>query len=184
MTSKYGDKLQVLNIARSSPRIKITPIFIQLSSKEEVIDQLTTQNPWIDKASLEVESFYVVTSTAKQYTSLIIKCTTNLFNQLIERRTLFFGMNVCRCYEHIRLIQCYKCQRFGHFSAQCTSNQVCRVCANDHQHKNCNAVKFSCANFIKSNAMGKHFDTAHKTTDSRCPSRNERIIAIKESLLK
>ena len=40
-----------------------------------------------------------------------------------------------------RPVQCYQCQRFGHFGAQCKGPTVCAVCAGNHATKVCQ-VKF------------------------------------------
>ena len=35
------------------------------------------------------------------------------------------------------ILQCYKCQGFGHKAQNCTKNQKCVVCGGVHSHKNC-----------------------------------------------
>ena len=35
------------------------------------------------------------------------------------------------------ILQCYKCQGFGHKAPNCTKNQKCVVCGGAHSHKNC-----------------------------------------------
>ena len=35
------------------------------------------------------------------------------------------------------ILQCYKCQGFGHKAQNCTKNQKCVVCGGAHSHKNC-----------------------------------------------
>ena len=35
------------------------------------------------------------------------------------------------------ILQCYKCQGFGHNAPNCTKNQKCVVCGGAHSHSNC-----------------------------------------------
>lgn len=42
--------------------------------------------------------------------------------------------------------QCYKCQRFGHFSNSCTSKMRCLYCSQCHDIKSCPKIEKKCAN--------------------------------------
>ena len=35
------------------------------------------------------------------------------------------------------ILQCFKCQGFGHKAPNCTKNEKCVVCGEGHSHKNC-----------------------------------------------
>ena len=47
------------------------------------------------------------------------------------------------------ILQCFKCQSFGHKALNCTKNEKCVVCGEAHSHKNCpnkEKRKTKCAN--------------------------------------
>lgn len=57
--------------------------------------------------------------------------------------------------------QCARCQLFGHSSASCTANQVCRRCAAKHSTHECTSTSLLCAN------CGSH----HSASYGGCKSR-------------
>ena len=67
-----------------------------------------------------------------------------------------------------KVVQCFKCQRFGHTTEICTSKKsICRFCANDHITKDCkNKDKLKCAN------CGKN----HKANSINCMNKQDKII--------
>lgn len=45
-----------------------------------------------------------------------------------------------------KTLQCYKCQRYGHHSAQCKGQERCRKCGDNHRSDDCQASTVKCAN--------------------------------------
>lgn len=44
-------------------------------------------------------------------------------------------------------LRCYNCQRFGHMAKSCRSTRRCKVCSEDHDHKECKSLlQPKCAN--------------------------------------
>jgi hypothetical protein len=44
------------------------------------------------------------------------------------------------------VLQCYKCQGFGHIAASCKSEPKCQKCGGDHGRQECDATDPKCAN--------------------------------------
>lgn len=43
--------------------------------------------------------------------------------------------------------RCYNCQRFGHLAKNCRGTRRCKICAEDHDHKDCKSIRQpKCAN--------------------------------------
>lgn len=42
--------------------------------------------------------------------------------------------------------QCLRCMKFGHIAKYCKNNEVCSICAEAHNFKNCSKAKTQCAN--------------------------------------
>jgi hypothetical protein len=57
------------------------------------------------------------------------------------------------------VLQCYKCQSFGHVAAACKSAEKCRKCGHEHNSKECTAENPMCANC----------DGNHSASDFACP---------------
>ena len=92
---------------------------------------------------------------------------------------LFIGLSSCKVTERYHLLQCYRCQSFGHKrgSNQCslenTDNEVCLYCASNHLSKHCkvktDVSSRKCNNCMSSkdpNIRTRH--KGHTTTSAEC----------------
>ena len=62
------------------------------------------------------------------------------------------------------IIQCYRCQRYGHIATTCTSEtERCGRCSGDHKMRQCSSNVLKC-----SNCRGNHV-----SPDNRCPKFQE-----------
>lgn len=92
MKNKYRDNTQINKIVPTSPRVKITPLFTDVTDSAEVLNQLITQNQWLSSHQVEVYAFYGISSRNVQYKSLIIKCSDDLSQEFLARKRILFGM--------------------------------------------------------------------------------------------
>ena len=77
---------------------------------------------------------------------------------------IYIDFSRCNISDRLRIIQCYRCQRFGHVSNNCSSpSQVCRYCTGCHDGRQCpiksDSKKYSCINCKAS----------HSSTYAKCP---------------
>lgn len=80
-------------------------------------------------------------------------------------------------------LRCYNCQRFGHMAKSCRSTRRCKICSEDHDHKECKSVlQPKCANCAGNHAAsysGCPQNKAaaqmrrHELIHGRQPRRNE-----------
>lgn len=80
-------------------------------------------------------------------------------------------------------LRCYNCQRFGHMAKSCRSTRRCKICSEDHHHKECKSVlQPKCANCAGNHAAsysGCPQNKAaaqlrrHELIHGRQPRRNE-----------
>ena len=76
---------------------------------------------------------------------------------------LRLGLTSCKVYVKYHAKRCNKCQHFGHYSTECTSQEeFCAKCGDKHATNNCNATIKKCINCVRS-GTGTH---AHLTFDS------------------
>jgi hypothetical protein len=59
------------------------------------------------------------------------------------------------------LLQCYKCQAYGHVASACKGTEKCRHCGGEHSGKDCESLDKKCANCAGS----------HSASDFHCPIR-------------
>ena len=76
------------------------------------------------------------------------------------------GLNSCKIYDRYFVRRCNKCQRYGHYYRDCTSNvSVCAKCGEQHETNNCESNTNKCFNC----GLSGYADTNHTTYSSKCP---------------
>lgn len=176
------------------PQIKISgariPIVDDESDeqlKETVLVQIRHQNQWMSKMEdIVIEEVYQVTTARIKYVNVIISSGLKTQESLLKKGTIILGFTQCRVSEHIDMIQCQNCNRFGHFRHTCTFTTNCRKCGQAHDKSVCDTVNPnpSCNNCLLANAQGASHNVRHRVTDDRCPIKVERINALKIQLLR
>lgn len=84
---------------------------------------------------------------------------------------IYIGWRRYKLYDHVRVIQCFKCGRFNHLSKQCKSKKVCLKCSGDHSENECVFVDLSCTNCVKSvEKFLLNLEVNHDARDGKCPS--------------
>ena len=114
----------------------------------------------------------------------------NLLNDLSKNKksnaVIFIGNTVCRFYNRFHILQCYRCQSFGHKkgSSSCplasSSLNTCLYCSKNHPSKECKYKKqpesFKCANCTRfSSEEDGEYNACHTTTDHSCPIYQKQI---------
>jgi len=77
-------------------------------------------------------------SRTKTHTSFVISTRNGHYaNELITQRVSQAGRLLRTERFFPRLVQCFNCQRFGHFARQCKRSAVCGHCAGNHPSRKC-----------------------------------------------
>lgn len=175
----YNDNIVVKSVNPVPPMVKITGIFTEFEDSTDVIFELRRQNPWMTNLEFKRVREYTVKTDSGPYMNLIISCDLVVQEILIKKASCIFGINSCKIFEYIDVLRCIKCQRFGHFVRDCTFNETCRKCHQQHSTKTCILPTINkCSNCIIENKKGANFNSKHRTSDERCPLRVERINAL------
>lgn len=132
------------------------------------------------------EKLYTINTPKRQYSNLILNYDINAHTELLRRAYIVYGFSECKIYEYVNTLQCLNCQRYGHFSRECKFGICCKYCAQDHNSKECNlqTTKFICNNCVLANKHNtQKVNIAHAATDDRCPTKIERLEALKHVIL-
>lgn len=165
--------------------IKVVRLMTGDMTQEAVFNQLLKENEVLRNSEVTPVCMFKITTTQLTYTNMIISTTLETHDAILANASLNFLNSKCLVYEIVNTLQCLKCLRFGHFSAGCSNSIMCRICAAEHDFKNCTnqANPPSCSNCILSNQSGTTFNIRHRATDDRCPVKAARINAIKSALV-
>lgn len=107
-------------------------------------------------------------------TSVVIETSARVRSALLDLDRVYIGYAACRIEDHVRVIQCFKCLRFGHLAKECKEpNDVCGHCMGVHETRSCSRTqKLCCRNCHEA----KNNDTAHSAMDvEKCPVLARRV---------
>ena len=177
---KLLPKMKVCNIPKSCIK--------DFESNKAGIKQLILEkNPTI-KHLIEVEKklldiIFVADERDPEYCFAVIKIDSEIKNAIKNQQNkLYLGLVACRVVDRYHIIQCYKCQRFGHkmdsefCPLQNTDEVVCLYCSKNHQSKTCPVKRegspesYKCNNCATSNSPQEKLHCGgHTTTSPMCP---------------
>ena len=113
---------------------------------------------------------------------------SNCIRKFIENRDdyLSIGLYRCKIYDHFYVKRGNKCQKFGHYKAECISPEsVCSECSGNHDSLQCpekSKVSFhpSCVNCKKSKDNSEQH--THSAADRSCPAYQSEQNKLKNSI--
>jgi hypothetical protein len=77
------------------------------------------------------------------------------------------GLTTCKVYNRFHVKRCNKCQLFGHYAKDCTSQETyCAKCAGNHESVSCSTSGKKCINCVRSDAD----QVDHHAYDLSCPA--------------
>ena len=127
-----------------------------------------------EDASEFLEVKHVKPCLKNQFVYRALVKVSNAIRGIISRGNgkLCIGLYSCRVYDQSPQVRrCNKCQNFGHWVAECNSNngQACAKCASlEHETRNCpDSSNPKCINCIRAGIVNSH--PAHTADSPDCP---------------
>lgn len=145
-------------------------------SADEIKEELIAQNLSSDHGS-ELKVIYIFQPKQdKRFTSCILEVSPTVHKVLFGGRRIFLKYAICSFADYIRILQCYKCLKFGHMARNCNSKPACGHCAGEHDTKDCVSKDLPPICFNCKVHQGFNDDTDHEATDAkRCPILDRKI---------
>lgn len=171
LENKLGDQYEVKKLEKSNPKIKIFNVFKKdAEDDEELIEKLVKQNALTGENHIKIERKY--TTREERFLNVIVELDARTYLQLKNKETINIGWKVCRFINYINIVQCFKCNKFGHIAKYCRSDKnFCRKCADNHQTEECKSSIAVCSNCKYAAEVLKipKIDYKHYATDKQCP---------------
>lgn len=101
----------------------------------------------------------------------VLEVSPRVRNLALNRGRVYIGWDSCPVRDHIRVIRCYRCQKYGHLAKNCRSEkEFCAYCAGEHQTKECREPEEykCCINCIRGKIRDREL-LRHEATESKCP---------------
>lgn len=184
-----GEKLSanydVHRLKRILPRIRVTGISEKLAPdtlREYILGQNEDSFCGADCKILKISS---VKNRADIYQAAV-QLDTVSYSRVLKAGYLIIGFDVCKVYDAVDLIRCYKCNGFNHTSQSCKRGISCPRCGAGHDVKECTVeeAQLCCVNCLRTNEkLGKSFDTNHAVWNSQaCSVYKESVEKFKSDL--
>ena len=174
-----NEQHSVVKVSTRVPTVHIVGLSQEYDA-EELKSMLQKQNPGISKlfesSSTSIDDKLIEILAVKPLKNnndiykAIVK-VSNVIRSIIAQQgdKVFMGyQSMCKVYDSVFVLRCFKCQKYGHHSRDCEHDQVCGFCSGDHATKSCvnktNELNFKCCNCVKAGSS----NTNHHTGDPRC----------------
>lgn len=171
---KLNENYNIRTPTQKNPKIKIVDINDQMSD-EKLLNCILSQNEFLNHE----DKYFKVVTTKKMKTKYmsIIECDPLSFELIRSKGKICVGWSVCRVFEYVPVLRCFKCGVFGHKSSDCETEEKCLKCGKqDHLTKECVSEQLSCCNCIIVNSKFKlNLKIDHSTFDINCPSYQNKV---------
>ncbi|GBO19534.1 hypothetical protein AVEN_226817-1 [Araneus ventricosus] len=111
------DNFQIMKPSLKDPSIVIFNVTDELSN--EFIENLKSQNEDLANAALKVRTSY----TSRYGKNWIISMNPEAFNAFKKRQKVILNWTRLSFKENFRIIQCFKCAKYGHMAASCRDEE-------------------------------------------------------------
>lgn len=181
LKSKYKLTTKSLEMKKFDPKLTISGLDPEITTKEALEEELLNKNRFIKDLkdcgeSLKIDHF----DTDERIAVLQV---SPKMREAIRQNDDKVCIDLERYHvrDRIRVLQCYHCQEYGHKSGsryckQDSSKSTCFFCAGAHTSKGCEYRKakkydeIKCSNCAKSkNRHERDMCKSHKASDSLCP---------------
>ena len=79
--------------------------------------------------------------------SCVVELSPALRARLMSSKKVNIKWSRCRISDHVSVLQCYKCFKFGHVAKKCKNKECCAKCGGEHLTNTCEVKeKYSCIN--------------------------------------
>lgn len=158
---------------KKNPRLKVINIEKKLiGDLEKLIDSIVIQNNIDTNEDTKIVKILSAYEDKKRKTgTIILEVDHNTYKLINKKEVLYIGWRRCRYFEHVNVVQCYKCWKFGHMAQQCTgANIVCPKCSENHKQDECKSETNICVNCRYASDVLKipHVDYQHTAYDRKC----------------
>lgn len=182
---KLSENYEIREVKGLHPRIRIVGLSEKLDP-ESICKLVVKQNNEIISSPLDCK---VVRIGATKKKADVFQATLQLnivdYNRVIENGYLLVGLDICKVYDAIEIMRCYKCNGFNHSKFNCKNAVSCPKCSLSHDLNTCPSDKFRCVNCssMKEKSPDLAIDLEHAAWDhERCHAFKMAVSKLKSDL--
>lgn len=145
------------------------------------VQELRLRNDDLNDAKI---NFVKIQKGRNETRNVILECDIPTFERMMNKKKVSIGWSVCNVYEYVNVLQCFKCNKYGHIAKECNHEKVCSKCNGQHDPSECVADKFICGNCVAYNERLKESETKlatdHPVFSIKCPIYKQKYVERKK----
>lgn len=169
---ELGEDYEVKVPAKKNPRIKVFNIDRKLlADLEEFVEKIIIQNTITTPQPQRVIKVIEHYEDKKGRVNVVVELDPVTYGLISGKDVIYIGWRTCRYVDHINIIQCYRCWRFGHMAKHCNKKEnVCSKCAGGHRLRECTSEEEICVNCRNASEVLKipNIDYRHTAINKKC----------------
>nr|CAI5823669.1 unnamed protein product [Callosobruchus analis] len=183
--AKFSSKYKISTPKHMKPRLLISDVDKALNNERDFLASVPQYNDYLDNCDIKV-----ITVLKQKYSlSYVVEVDPDVRKQIMSRGYLFTPWRKCYVRDHISVIRCFKCFRFGHFKKDCKNKSACSLCSDEHDDKVCESAIKKCVNccayndYMKNKTKNyKAVPVDHASTDNQCPCFLRKLAELKSRI--
>lgn len=90
---------------------------------------------------------------------------------MYKKKKINIGWKRCPAFDHFNVRRCFKCWGYHHIAMNCSRQEVCHICAENHKANECKSLKKKCINCMyKNRTYNLKIDYEHDALSRECPT--------------
>jgi len=165
----------------------MTPVIYRDELKKYLSDRIMEKNDSIRRLRENGETFDIVyVNVGKISTTLGVRVSPIVREEMLFDNGVYVGNARCPVTDRFFIKQCFKCQKIGHFAAECQeTNVICMYCSGTHKTGTCptkqDALQYRCRNCAQSSDPGvRLLCNSHHSGSYNCPTIAKERIRLQE----
>lgn len=179
LTDEVGDKYLINEPTAAKPKIKIVGFEDEFKENNDLLKAITDQNKTLFDSSSVITVCEMKKMREKELFTAVVSLDVTTFKRVLVEGKLRIGWSICRVYEHVEVMRCFKCNAFGHIVKECKETDfTCPLCAGKHNLKECTAKPddYKCINCTKANEKyNVNVNVNHCAFSFNCTTLNKKV---------
>lgn len=142
-----GENYTVKEVKSVTTKVKLVGMTKKYSN-EELKSLIQKQHPSSEEAVVRVIKVYEDKNTQKENFNAILELDKSTAECMLEEKKISIAWDMCRVYNYVQIMRCYKCLGYNHMAQECKNKIACCKCGGEHKVEECKSEEMSCVNCV------------------------------------
>lgn len=148
LNEKEGENYTVKESRGTKAKVKIVGMTKKYSN-EELTALMLKQHLISEDTFVRVNKVYADQNTQKETFNAIVEFDAKSAEIVLTAKQISVAWDMCRAYNYVRIIRCYKCLGYNHMAKDCKNKIACCKCGGEHKLEDCKSEEMSCINCVE-----------------------------------